>query len=345
MKKILRMIGLTTLAALLMPLSVLGLSFGKGQPSGALPPEGTAAPPPVAAAGSYDGGSTVTVLIDGEVQTLTLEQYLIGVVTAEMPASFPEEALKAQAVAARTYTLYKQDLYGADGGKAPECHQGAVMCSDSAHCKAYCDVAARATELWGENAAFYLDKITKAVQDTDGLVVVYEGKPIAAVFHAASAEHTEAAVDVWGNSVPYLVSVDSPGGEASSRYHATVELLQSDFAAAFTAAYPKAELSGAPGDWFQNIKRSEAGGVISAEVGGVTVEGKVIRSLAGLNSTNFTVAAEGALLTFTTVGYGHGVGMSQYGARAMALDDNNFEAILKHYYTGTDLLLKTLPTE
>lgn len=345
MKKILRLVCLATLLALLMPISVLGLSFGGGQTSspGTKPEDvdGSAAEP----AAGYDAGSSVTVLIDGTVQTLTLEQYLVGVVAAEMPASFPEEALKAQAVAARTYTLYKENLYGADGSKAPEVHKGAVMCADSAHCKAYCDASARAQELWGDNGAFYLDKITKAVKDTDGLIVVYEGTPIAAVFHAASAQRTEAAVDVWGNSVPYLVSVDSPGGDASSKYHATVELLQTDFSAAFTAAYPKAELSGPAGEWFQKLERSEAGGVTSVEVGGVAVEGKVIRSLAGLNSTNFTVEATENSLVFTTTGYGHGVGMSQYGARAMALEGSSFEEILKHYYSGTELLLKTLPPE
>ncbi len=345
MKKILSFTLIAVLAALLMPLWVLHT----GQAALPLPedPPGEQHPgdmPPDATAG-YDKQHTVTVLIGDTVEELPLETYLIGVLAAEMPAAFPVEALKAQAVAARTYTLYKEDLYGRDGSKAPASHKGAVLCGDSSHCKAYCDIEQRAGELWGSNREFYQSKITGAVRDTDGLVMVHEGKPIAAVFHAASAEKTEAAADVWGNAVPYLVSVDSPGGEASSSYYATVELLQSDFAAAFRAAHPKADLSGAASGWFRDIKRSEAGGIISLKVGGVQVEGREIRSLAGLNSTNFTVEAKDALLIFSTTGYGHGVGMSQYGARALALEGKDFESILKHYYTGVDLLLKSFSTE
>ena len=340
MKKILIFTLLATVAALIMPLWVLR----QGQavpPSAEVPQE----EPPVADRQGYDATHTVTVRIGDTVQTLTLETYLNGVLAAEMPAAFPVEALKAQAVAARTYILYKEDLYGVDGAKAPASHMGAVLCDDSSHCKAYCDLAQRAEELWGANRAFYQSKIAGAVRDTNGLVMVYEGKPIAAVFHAASAEKTEAAVDVWGNAVPYLVSVSSPGGEASSSYYATVELLQSDFAAAFTAAHPEAKLTGAASGWFADIKRSEAGGIVSLKVGGVQVEGREIRSLAGLNSTNFTVEARESLLIFSTTGYGHGVGMSQYGARALALEGQNFESILKHYYTGVDLLLKSSATE
>lgn len=336
MKKILYLTMLATLAAFLMPLSVLGL----GQAEEKLPQEA----PPGNGSG-YDAQHTVTVLVNGTVKTMTMEQYLIGVLAAEMPASFPVEALKAQAVAARTYTLYKEDLYGSDAKDAPKEHQGALLCGDSTHCKAYCDVEQRGQEIWGANRDFYQSKITAAVQDTDGLILTYSGKPIAAVFHAASAEKTEAAVDVWGSTVPYLQSVDSPGGEASSAYHARVELLQSDFAAAFRAVHPEADLSGAASGWFRDIKRSAAGGIITLSVGGVTVEGREIRSLAGLNSTNFTVEAAETLLVFSTTGYGHGVGMSQYGARALALEGQSFEAILKHYYTDVDLLMKSSKAE
>lgn len=335
MKKILSLTMLAAAAALLMPLFVL--EWGQAAPL----PE-TPAPEPVA---QYDKQHRITVLVNDTVKEMDLETYLIGVVAAEMPAAFPAEALKAQAVAARTYTLYKENLYGKDAKDAPDSHKGALLCGDSTHCKAYCDIEQRGAELWGNNREFYQSKITAAVRDTDGLILVHNGKPIAAVFHAASAEKTEAAVDVWGNPVPYLVSVSSPGGEASSKYHATVELLQSDFAAAFRAAHPEADLSGPAESWFTQVKRSEAGGIISMSVGGVTVEGREIRSLAGLNSTNFTAEVKDALLVFHTVGYGHGVGMSQYGARALALDGKNFESILKHYYTGVDLLLKSSAAE
>lgn len=335
MKKILILTIFAAMAAMLMPLSVLGIGQAVEVPEEA---------PPTTVSG-HDAEHRITVLVNGVVEEMALDAYLVGVLAAEMPAAFPVEALKAQAVAARTYTLYKEALYGKDGKNAPESHRGAVLCGDSTHCKAYCDIAQRGAELWGANQAFYQSKITAAVQDTDGLILVYEGQPIAAVFHAASAEKTEAAVDVWGNPVPYLVSVTSPGGEASSAYHATVELLQSDFAAAFQAAHPQADLSGDASGWFTQLKRSEAGGIVSLSVGGISVEGREIRSLAGLNSTNFTVEAKDSLLVFTTIGYGHGVGMSQYGARALALEGQSFESILKHYYTGVDLLLKSSAAE
>ena len=335
MKKILIMTIVATVAALLMPLSVLGnTEYEVPQTQGSEDLEL-----------QYDASHRVTVLIEGAVQEMDLDRYLVGVLAAEMPASFPVEALKAQAVAARTYALYKESLYGKNGEDAPESHQGAVLCADSGHCKAYCDVRQRGEDLWGANQTFYTNKITAAVHDTDGLIMVHEGKPIAAVFHAASAEKTEAAVDVWGSEVPYLVSVSSPGGEASNAYHATVELMQSDFAAAFQAAHPQADFSGAADTWFSQIRRSEAGGVISLSVGGVVVEGREIRSLAGLNSTNFTISVQESVLVFTTVGYGHGVGMSQYGARALALEGKTFDEILKHYYTGVALLLKSSSTE
>lgn len=334
-KKIWMLTIFSVTAALLMPLSVL--SFGQAAPLPQMP----SAPEQA----QYDRNHRVTVLVNGIVEEMSLEQYLLGVLAAEMPAAFPSEALKAQAVAARTYTLYKEELYGKGGERAPEEHKGAVLCSDSTHCKAYCDISQKGTELWGANKAFYESKIAAAVGDTDGLILVYDGKPIAAVFHAASAEKTEAAVDVWGEAVPYLVSVSSPGGEASSAYRATVELLQSEFAAAFQAVHPKADLSGDAAGWITDIKRSEAGGVVSATVGGVTVEGREIRALAGLNSTNFTVESKDALLVFSTVGYGHGVGMSQYGARALALEGQTFDRILKHYYTGVELLLKSANKE
>lgn len=338
MKKIFAFTAFAALAAMLMPLSVLGL----GETVTHQAPEYTDRTEETA---GYDAQHTVTVLVNDTVVEMTMEAYLIGVLAAEMPASFPMEALKAQAVAARTYTLYKEKLYGADAKNAPAEHQGALLCGDPGHCKAYCDVRQRGEELWGANQTFYQSKIASAVQETDGLILTYQGEPIAAVFHAASAEKTEAAVDVWGNQVPYLVSVTSPGGEASSAYYATVELLQSDFAAAFTAAHPEAELSGEADGWFTEVKRSAAGGIVSLSVGGVAVEGSEIRSLAGLNSTNFTVEAKDSLLVFRTTGYGHGVGMSQYGARALALEGETFETILKHYYTGVDLLMKSSTAE
>ena len=289
---------------------------------------------------SFDAKTVVTVRIGGVVETLPLHDYLVGVVAAEMPASFPEEALKAQALAARTYTLYKLTLYE-DGMALPAEHAGAQLCDDPAHCKAYCAVPEAASALWGQEAERYRTRIEASVTDTDGLIAVFEGRPIAAVFHAASGPLTEAAVDVWGSATPYLQSVESPGGAESGQYTATVTLSQQAFREAIVQAHPEAVFPDDPAQWFKASRRSEAGGIIDVAVGGVRVSGTAIRQLAGLNSTNFRVQIEGDDLIFTTTGYGHGVGMSQYGARALALTGYSFDRIIKHYFTGVELLLKS----
>lgn len=289
---------------------------------------------------SYDNSTQVSVCIDGTATEMTLHDYLCGVLAAEMPASFPEEALKAQALAARTYTLYKIGLYEA-GMAIPESHNGAQMCTDYTHCKAYCDLAAQADSMWGDQSAEYLQKIEQAVSATDGVIATYQGEPIAAVFHAASTEKTEAAVDVWGGDTPYLQSVESPGGESSEHYYGEVTISAEEFKKRFTEQYPQADLSSPPEHWFKASNRSEAGGVIDVAVGGVRVSGTVIRTMLGLNSTNFTYTPQGDTLIFKTKGYGHGVGMSQYGARELALQGMTYDEIIKWYYTGVDLTLKS----
>lgn len=296
--------------------------------------------PGVADTSSYDEKTNITLLVGEETITINLNDYLTGVLAAEMPANFPEEALKAQAVAARTYTLYKIEMYE-EGMDIPSVHKGAQLCSDPSHCKAYYDVQAKAEELWGDNADFYISKMADAVKDTDGMIATYDGKPIAAVFHAASGEKTEAAVNVWGSDIPYLVSVDSSGGEESKYYNDTVTVNKNDFANAFKEQYPSAVFAEDPSTWFRDSHRSEAGGIIDVLVGNVRVSGTKVREIAGLKSTNFTYQVDGENLIFTTTGYGHGVGMSQYGAKAMAEEGYTFDQIIKHYYTGVEIMIKS----
>ena len=345
MKKLLALVLSMMLALFALPLLTVSPmaapADGPGGPGDAPLPAAPSAPVALtdAAAGSWDDRQTVTVRIDGETRTFDLRSYLIGVMAAEMPASFPEEALKAQAVAARTYTLYKQALYA--GGGAPESHGGAQLCADPGHCKAWCDLSVQAAALWGDSTGLYLEKLTAAVDGTDGLVLTHEGAPIAAVFHSASAGRTENAADVWGTEIPYLVSVESPGGEDAPRYQGEVRVRQSDFAAAMTALAPEADFSAGAESWFRDSHRSQAGGVIDLLVGGARVRGGLVRQAAGLNSTNFRVRTERDDLVFTTTGSGHGVGLSQYGARAMARDGADYTEILLHYYTGAQLLKKS----
>ena len=271
-------------------------------------------PPAVQQAVSTDGQdaaqdidwSTVTVEIDGTPVELPLETYVAGVAAAEIPNDFPEEAIRAQAVAARTYAVY-------------EVHPDADLCDDYRHCAAYCDIAVETA------AGSDLSRVQQAVEDTAGEILTYDGAPIAAVFHCVSGPRTEAAKDVWGEDIPYLQSAVSPGGSAYSGYEDAVTVSADDFRAAVADAFPSADVSGAPDTWFKASVRSAAGGIITVQLGGGTVEGTAVR----------TTTADS--ITFHTIGYGHGVGLSQYGAKYMAEQGSGYQEILSHYYQGTKL--------
>ena len=277
-----------------------------------------------------DRGRAVRLLTkSGQVQQLTMDEYLWGVVAAEMPASFEEEALAAQACAARTYTVIRQN---GGSGKHPQ----ADICADSTCCQAYIERTA-AEARWGLNAREYGDKIDRAVARTDGLGVLYQGEPIQALFFSSAAGKTVDAVEVWGNSVDYLKSVDSPEGDEVPNYRTQAVLEAEQVKSLTLASFPGADLSGDPAGWFGQAVRNEGGGVVSIPLGGVTLTGGQVRGLFSLRSANFTVSWDGAQFTFDVTGYGHGVGMSQYGANAMAKNGSSFEDILTWYYTGAQV--------
>lgn len=250
---------------------------------------------------SFDESTYITVKISGTETELSLKEYLRGVLAGEIPASFPEEALKAQAVAARTYIM-----------RDPE----AVYCDDPAHCMAY--------------SKEFDPRLDAAIEQTNGEILVYDDEPILAVFFAASSGKTENAVDVWGGDYPYLTAVESVGEEDAPRFSGTVTVTVEEFWKTLDSIKP----SDTP---FGTIERTPSGGVIDIEISGVKVKGTEMRALFGLNSTNFTVAIIGGNVVFETKGFGHGVGMSQYGARAMALNGADYKEILAHYYTDTRL--------
>lgn len=286
--------------------------------------------PDTAAAGVRDKGRAVRLLMkDGTVAELSMADYLWGVVAAEMPASFEEEALKAQACAARTYTVARQN-----GNSAK--HPQADICADSTCCQAYIERSA-AEARWGLNAREYGEKIDRAVAGSDGLGILYEGKPIQALFFSSASGKTVDAVEVWGSSVAYLKSVDSPEGDEVPNYRTQVVLGAEEVKSLTLAAYPGADLSGDPGTWFGEAVRNEGGGVISMPLGGITLTGGQIRTLFSLRSASFSVTWDGAAFTFDVTGYGHGVGMSQYGANAMAKSGSSFQDILTWYYTGAEV--------
>ena len=263
----------------------------------------------------------LTVQHGDELVQMELDAYLTGVVLAEMPASFAEEALKAQAVVARTYTMR-----AAEGKRK---HADAAVCTDSACCQGY--IAPEAyLEAGGTGRS--IEKIRTAVEETEGLVLTYEGKLIEATYFSCSGGTTEDAVAVWGSDVPYLKSVESPGEEHAT--HFTDEMVCS--ADEFRAALCK-DLVGAPDSWFGHITYTAGGGVDTIEICGVSYRGTEIRKLLGLRSTVFSIRTDGDLLTIKTRGFGHRVGMSQYGADAMADGGSDCAAILAHYYPGTTL--------
>lgn len=284
---------------------------------------------PTPSTGSLDRSQMLRVQLNGQVQEMDLETYLIGVVRAEMPASFEREALKAQAVAARTYTLYKM----ANGGSTN--HPDADACDDITCCKAYKDAETAAAE-WGEDTTMYEEKIRAAVQDTDGECILYEGAPILAVFHSSSAGATMDAADVWSESLPYLTSVSSPeNGESVPHYHSSGSFPIAALKELLQSALPEADLSGSPTNWFTNIHQTPNGAVTSLDVGGATISGNRLRTILGLRSPSFTISFEGESVVFSVTGYGHGVGMSQYGANVLAANGMDYREILAWYYTDT----------
>ncbi len=277
-----------------------------------------------------DPGVTVSLNYNGEIKNIPLDEYLTGVVAAEMPALFPEEALKAQAVAARTYTMKK-----IASPPAVE-HNGAAVCNNPSHCKAYEPISAFASN-WNTATEEYTAKISAAVSETDGEIVLYEGQPITAVFHSTSSGKTENAADVWGSDVPYLVSVESHGEEESPRFEEKKIFEPEQFKETFLKKFSDASFDSNPENWITDINRSEAGGVITLKVGKKQLKGSELRNIYGLNSANFTIYYVNGKIEITCRGYGHGVGMSQYGARAMALEGKNYREILAAYYSGTEL--------
>lgn len=263
---------------------------------------------------------TIPVLkSDGKVQNMDLEDYICRVVLGEMPASFEVDALKAQAVAARTYTLRC-----VGGSKHPE---GAV-CTSYKCCQAYCEPEGyiRNGGTWANT-----EKVFNAVRQTAGEVLYYNDKLIMATYFSSAGGTTEDAKEVWGTAYPYLTVVESSEGDDPFNGH-TVTFTAEKFQSLLGVT-----LKGKPTSWFGAATYTVGGGVDQIRIGGKLYGGVELRSKLGLRSTDFTVTATDSSVTFTTNGNGHRVGMSQYGADAMAATGSDYTQILYHYYTGTEL--------
>ncbi|WMJ22443.1 stage II sporulation protein D [Paludicola sp. MB14-C6] len=266
----------------------------------------------------------------GEVMKLDPANYIKGVVAAEMPIAYHAEALKAQAVAAHTYALRQIDAELKN--PSPEL-KGAYLSTDFEKGQAYISVE-ELKEKWGKNYEINYKKLSDAVDSVINEILVYEDKPILAAFHSISGGITESAKTVWGKDVSYLVPVKSEGDELSPNYETKTTLTASEVEHAFTQKYKDIKFDKDKTKWFQILKRSDSKTITEIQVGSEKMNGKDVREVLNLKSSNFEVAFANESFTFTTNGYGHGVGMSQYGADYLARQGKTYHEILLHYYSG-----------
>lgn len=325
MKQKIQQILLAVLFGLGVPGMILAVSAGApSQRLEATRPDSTtpaASEPEQSPDGTPDGTPVQLILPQGTVE-LTLEDYLVGVLLRELPRDFHMEAKKAQAIAARTYTLRAISR----GGKHPE----GCICADSSCCQAYLSPE---SYLEGGGTAEGVLQARQAVRETAGQVIVYDGKLIDATYFSCSGGKTEDALAVWGGEVPYLQSVESPGEEGATHFTDTVQLSAAEFYETLGL-----ELEGSPAAWLGKATYTQGGGVEEITIGGVSFTGTQMRQRLGLRSTAFTITAVGDTVTITTRGFGHRVGLSQYGAQAMAQSGSDCRQILAHYYTGTTVV-------
>ena len=327
------------LLAILLPmflvesLEVSGPPFEQSPESPVPPPTPTPRPnsPPPGPGDGLDDRLILQVLIGEEVQAMSMSEFLVGVVAAEMPARFHPEALRAQAVAARTYTLHR--MFMEPAGRHPE----AYVCGSFACCKAFHSTE-RLRERWGAQFDHYHAIIRLAVSETDGLILLYEELPILAAFHSSSHGFTEAAGAVW-NSRPYLQSVRSfEGAFEVPRFTETRTLPYGEFREIALGGVTGARLDyDDRGNWITGISYTDSGRISHLYLGGVRVRGGEFRRLFSLRSAAIDFAFDDSYVTITTNGYGHGVGMSQFGANTKANLGLTFDQILDWYYTDVTL--------
>ena len=285
----------------------------------------------VPASNSYCEPETLKSYITdkNEVCEINFEDYIKGVVAAEMPAAFEKEALKAQAVAARSYILSKMQ-----SGTKHE--NGADVCDNPSHCKAYLPPD-KLKQKWGDEFDSFYAKICECCDETKNCVMLYDGKIVNALFHSTSSGKTESARDVWGGDVPYLVSVASFGDELSPRYHSSTAMSINEFKQKLKSAYP--DIYWKDGEnLIGDAVRSEAGGIITMNIANITLSGSELRNIFSLRSTHIDFDITNDTVTLNVTGNGHGVGMSQYGANYLACQNKTFTEILKTYYSGVEVV-------
>ncbi len=259
---------------------------------------------------------------------MPLKEYLVGVVAAEINAAYHEEAIKAQTIASHTLLLYVKEhrsegLNGADISDSSATHQGYLSIDDQ-------------KKKWGDSFEKYHKKIEKCVEEVIDLTLQYNGEYINAAFHAISNGKTENCADVWGGKFPYLTSVSSIGDKLSPAYQSQVSVTEKEFKEKLKKHNIK--FSDNPKKWIEKITNTDTGMVKTIQICGVTLKGTDFRSLFSLKSSTFTYEYKDKEFIFTVNGYGHGVGMSQYGSDYMARQGFSYKEILKHYYQGAEIV-------
>ncbi len=307
------------------------LAMGEAPAGGASAPKAQSSSQ-AAASGNTEGTMKVLRASSNRVETMSDLDYVIGAVSAEMPATYHVEALKAQAAACYTFAVRsrQEQLRQPDEALA-----GAYLNDDSSQHQGFISKE-ECREKWGDKFDAYYQKISEACEEVAGKTIVYEGEPIIAAFHAICSGQTESAQTVWGKEIPYLQSVQSPGDKLSPDYSSTLALTQEQFRT-MAEKLEGVTLGDDPAEWFHDLEASEAGTVTSIAIGGQKVTGQQVRTAFSLRSACFTLEQKNDRFIFHVNGYGHCVGMSQYGADYMARQGSSWEEIIKHYYSGVEI--------
>lgn len=267
-----------------------------------------------------------------QIEELNIDEYLYGVVSSEMPANFETEALKAQAVVARTYTIYQIIN---NKGK----HENADICDDYSCCQAWIAKEERLLKWNEQEAEGNWNKITEAVDSTKGKIITYNGEPINAFFHANSGGITESSLNIWGGiDYPYLKSVETSGEEGYTQYASEITLTHEELLNKIKMKYQDCLINFSEQDCIKIIEYTTSGRIKTIKFGNIEISGTEARNLLGLKSTNFTFSINEKTIIFTVIGYGHGVGMSQTGADSLAKSGSDYETIIKHFYTNVEIV-------
>ena len=280
-----------------------------------------------------DGKVKLYLKEENKTVELNLEDYITGVVASEVPADFNKEALKAQAVAARTFYMNKRK----NPCKDAETNGGEIC--DTTNCQVYMSKEKRMSSWSRSKGEENWNKIKDAVDSTKSQVLTYDGELLEyPQFFSTSSGKTEDAKDVFAMDIPYLKSQDSEGEESAPKYQSSTSISADNFIKKINSAYPDSGLKKDKLSSVVSIKSyTEGGSVKEIQLGGSVVKGTDFRKLFNLNSSNFTISINGNTVVIKCKGYGHGVGMSQWGANAMAKNGSTYDEILKHYYSGVDI--------